>query len=155
MQQEWIRYHRQLEEYSETLPPEHLIEIPLNQDVLFGKGNVGRTHIGNLRLQFLVEESLDAYNEATDRETKSEMIQHIFKKIQNAGGRFLSKESGIWIPVTHDLATRKISDLFRSRRFDRRRRQPDKPKTTAVKTTTNAIANPAEDEAPAKRTRKD
>jgi hypothetical protein len=120
---DYIKYRRQLDEYDRKGVLSEYIEFPLNQDVLFGKGKPLMKHVGNLRLQWLVEESLEQYNSQTEKQQKSDIIAQTFQKVRDSNGRFLSKESGVWIPVPDHLALSKISHLFRNRRNIQRRKQ--------------------------------
>lgn len=119
--QEWLKSRRQIEEYIEEGTLAEVIEAPTNQDVVFGKGKPFQTHIGNVRLMWWVEESLEEYNSKHDRGEKFEVIKSTVQKVKDSGGRFLTKESGIWVRVSDDLAYAKVSNLYRNRRSEHRR----------------------------------
>lgn len=95
------------------------IELPLASDVLLGKGRPIQNHAGNMHLQAVVDEHLDQYHSIQGRLEKTALAALIVRKVKEASGRFLSKESGIWIEVSDELARNKVSYLFRNRRVAR------------------------------------
>ena len=91
--------------------------IPLNSDILCGKGKPFQLHVGNLMMQNLVEELLGEYSER-NKSGKTRLIQEIVQKLKDdRGSRFLSKDQGVWLEVADDVAVAKVSQLFRSRRL--------------------------------------
>lgn len=92
------------------------ILVPLNTDILSGKGKPFQLHVGNQMMKHLVEEVLQEYNEV-DKSGKTRIIQGVVQTLkQTKGCRFLSKDSGAWLEVGDDVATAKVSQLFRARR---------------------------------------
>ena len=89
--------------------------IPYVNDVTFGRGEPNQSRPGNVRLKMIVEELLPHYN-TLDREGKMEMQNHVVKTIHMAGGRFLSKEAGVWMEVPTCDAKKKVATSFRNRR---------------------------------------
>jgi hypothetical protein len=93
-----------------------MIELPLNSDVLLGKGVPIQSSSGNIRLQAIVDEYVDEYHAMTDRKSKTRLAMDIVTMVKKASVRFLSKESGVWIEVEDVIARDKVSHLLRSRR---------------------------------------
>ena len=92
------------------------ILIPLNSDILCGKGKPFQLHVGNLMMQNLVEGLLSEYNSRT-KAGKTRLIHEIVQKLNSErGSRFLAKDLGVWMEVSDDIATSKVSQLFRSRK---------------------------------------
>jgi hypothetical protein len=88
------------------------IELPLASDVLLGKGKPIQEHTGNLRLHAIVEEYLSQYR-SSSRPEKTALATEVVRAVKSASGRFLSKESGIWIEVDENVAREKVSNIFR------------------------------------------
>ena len=99
------------------------IELPLASDVLLGKGRPIQNHSGNLHLQAIVEEYLDEYHSMENRLEKTALASLIVRKVKDASGRFLSKDKGIWMEVSDEVARSKVSYLFRNRRVVRDTKQ--------------------------------
>ena len=79
--------------------------------------------MGNLKLQWLVEESLEHYLAQTEKQAKSDIIDETVEQVKASGGRFLTKESGVWSAVSDDLAHIKVSHLYRNRRIREEKKQ--------------------------------
>lgn len=97
-------------------PNEPVIMLPSNKDVLLGRGKPVRTHPGNLRLGFLVEERLQGYFQGKRPEKIAIANQIYFTMIQD-GSRFLKQnDDGIHVVVDEATAISKIEHFFRNRK---------------------------------------
>jgi hypothetical protein len=112
---ELIEMRRAAEEYAQIGMVE-TVQLPLASDVLLGRGRPIQEHAGNMRLKAIVDAYLSTYHTATNIKIKTEMTADIVRMIKKASGRFLSKESGVWIEVSDDVARDKVSHLFRARK---------------------------------------
>ena len=84
--------------------------------VLFGRGRA-RDHIGNKRVQQIVQRFHDEYEHA-DKQGKTEISNQIIDMVHQSGGRFLKQEttSKPWFEVDRVLAREKIAMFFRKLR---------------------------------------
>jgi hypothetical protein len=88
------------------------------EDVLFGRGRTHLDHLGNRRMQLLVDIHQDSYDQA-GRDDKTEMTRRIVKIIQSKGGRFLKlaeKSQDGWVEVPDEKARGKVSHAMRDGR---------------------------------------
>ena len=92
-----------------------MIDLPSNNDVLLGKGKPIQEHRGNLKLSLLVDTLVQQYDTKSKSE-KTAMAADIVLKVKASKGRFLTKDSGIWIEVSDDMARDKVSHMFRHQR---------------------------------------
>ena len=93
-----------------------LVDLPRNKDVIFGRGKKAQRHVGNLRLRFVLEENLDAYNQA-DNDGKGQIVASIISSIKAGGGRFLKQVDGnsaCWGVVPDRSVRSKIGHDFRT-----------------------------------------
>jgi hypothetical protein len=77
--------------------------VPGDGDVICGRGKECIDHIGNMRLRTLVEEKLDQYANASNKNEKSLIIMDTINKIRENSplGGFIKKDllSGIFFEV--------------------------------------------------------
>jgi hypothetical protein len=98
-------------------------ELPGNSDVLLGKGRPIQGYTGNRRLHGLIDEQLSIYHGfSNSKKQKTALSAEIVMMVQSKdyGGRFLSKESGVWIEVSDEVARDKVSNTFRTRLYNNR-----------------------------------
>ena len=112
---EWLATVRASEEYASGGMHDTCV-LPYSSDVLLGRGKPVQEHVGNRRLQAMVEDYVEEYHGYTRNTQKTELAMTITQRVLRAGGRFLTKESGIWIEVSDDIARDKVSHLLRARR---------------------------------------
>jgi hypothetical protein len=93
----------------------NMIDLPSNNDVLLGKGKPIQEYRGNQKLSLLVDTFVEEYDKKSKLE-KTAMAAEIVQKVKEYNGRFLTKDSGIWIEVSDDLARDKVSHMFRHQR---------------------------------------
>ena len=106
-------------------------------DVIHGKDNFARSHIGNVKFLSLVEEMFPDYDVIDDRLQRPIIYQRALDKIHDSGGLFLYKDDdGIWREASHKMAMDKIGNAFRSRRKIIAREEA-KLKRTAPSSTTD------------------
>ena len=111
---EFIETRKTGEEYAKNGAVE-TIELPKLSDILCEKGKVIQESCGNLRLQAIVDEYVHRYHSSSKAE-KTALAEEVVRMVKSASGRFLTKESGIWIETTDEVAREKVSHLFRARR---------------------------------------
>eukprot|EP00934_Nitzschia_sp_Nitz4_P003942 Nitzschia sp. Nitz4//scaffold85_size83877//73797//75371//NITZ4_005241-RA/size83877-augustus-gene-0.155-mRNA-1//1//CDS//3329559173//3932//frame0 len=87
------------------------ILLPTNRDILLGKGKPIQQSIGNLRLSDLIG-SLVEEKKFGNVSLAADIVRHV----HNGGGRFLSKDSGVWLVVPDSVARDKVSHMLRHRR---------------------------------------
>jgi hypothetical protein len=63
-----------------------------------------------------VEEYLPRFSNTKSRNEKSSLAVEIVRIIKSSPGRFLSKESGIWVEVDDRTAREKVNRQFRKQR---------------------------------------
>eukprot|EP00934_Nitzschia_sp_Nitz4_P004946 Nitzschia sp. Nitz4//scaffold36_size144017//1980//5854//NITZ4_003063-RA/size144017-augustus-gene-0.1-mRNA-1//1//CDS//3329549387//4936//frame0 len=91
--------------------------IPRRFDVLFGKTNFARRHMGTQRALHLVEIHFDDY-ERLGKQKKKEITDEIIAQVHGAGGRFLRQtKEGVWVVTDGEDAHRKVSHWFRHARY--------------------------------------
>ncbi len=91
------------------------VGTPGQNDVLLGRGRLYYSHVGNLRLRYIITERSQAYDEAGSWEKKIVCFE-IVKRIKNKSGRFLREDCAGWIEVDDETAMKKISHSFRTLR---------------------------------------
>ena len=94
---------------------DNCIVIPYANDVLCGKGGPNQNSPGNMKLKATVDELLPMYN-SLEKEDKIELARQVLAVVKESGGRFLSKESDVWMVIDDKIARSKIATLFRNRR---------------------------------------
>ena len=93
----------------------HII-LPSNCDCLFGRGKPVRTHQGNLRLGFLVEEKLRDYLKG-GRPQKIAIANSVYEAMTDGSARFLKQDDdGVYVEVDQNTAISKIEHFFRNRK---------------------------------------
>lgn len=92
-----------------------MIDLPSNNDVLLGKGKPIQEYRGNQKLSLLVDTLVLQYDTLSKSE-KTALAADIVNKVKASNGRFLTKDSGIWIEVSDDMARDKVSHMFRHQR---------------------------------------
>lgn len=107
---EWIAARKRQEQCMARI--ENLILLPRRFDVLFGRGQRTREHVGNLRAVHLVEMHQSQYDNCGKLE-KTKIADRIVGIIHESKGRFLRETEGGWVEVEHDIARNKISHFFR------------------------------------------
>jgi hypothetical protein len=113
---DFIKMRRAAEEYAQHGEIE-TCDLPLASDILLKKGKPYQEFVGNRRLHAIVDEHLLLYHQLTiSKQEKTELAAEIVKMVKGASGRFLSKDSGVWIEVSDDIAVEKVSHIFRARR---------------------------------------
>ena len=99
---QWIKMRKQQELKTRdrnglplsSCPPRIL--VPSHADVLFGRGKPFREHMGNLRLQNLLDDNLDRYERLTKlKKEKLAVIAEMVAAIHAQGGRFLIKQVSV------------------------------------------------------------
>eukprot|EP00980_Cylindrotheca_fusiformis_P017567 scaffold5516_cov105-Cylindrotheca_fusiformis.AAC.1 len=115
---EWMGKRRKKEAYLRKYPPiEGAVDLPSNNDVLWGRKNHIYRHPGNRILRELVESYDDEYNRLS-RDGKTKLADRIVSVVQGLCGRFLKldKESGMWVVVPDSEAREKVTHRFRRNR---------------------------------------
>lgn len=91
------------------------IDLPRNEDVLFGRGKTNREHGGNVLMRKIIAEYIPTYRAMAKKE-KGGIPLKVLQRIKEGGGRFLKRETdyGWWFEVSDDAAREKISICFRT-----------------------------------------
>eukprot|EP00980_Cylindrotheca_fusiformis_P017568 scaffold5516_cov105-Cylindrotheca_fusiformis.AAC.2 len=114
----WMRKRRKKEAYLLKYPRiEGAVDLPSNNDVLWGRGKQIYWHPGNRVLRELVETYEDEYN-GLSRDDKTKLTHRIVSVVHGFSGRFLKpdKESGMWMEVSDSEAREKVAHRFRRNR---------------------------------------
>lgn len=94
------------------------IKTPSDNDVLLGRGAACWNHPGNRAFRDIVQKYLTAYENATLRIDKSNIVSNIFDKIHANNGRFLKLDHAkkTWYSVEQRQAIEKIGHAIRDKR---------------------------------------
>ena len=94
-----------------------LIAVATFKDVLLGRGKPFQVHQGNLVLGELIAKYHHRY-QVSNKKEKIQMCLDVIKEVQDAGGRFLKKNTDInpdmWEEVSLSLAREKVAHGFRT-----------------------------------------
>lgn len=101
--------------HDESNEGHEMVTLPLLSDVLLGRGKPIQEHTGNIRLAVMVDDMVPQYNQCS-KLGKTQLSVDVVKMVKAASGRFLSKDTGIWMEVSDNVARDKVSHLFRTRR---------------------------------------
>jgi hypothetical protein len=94
-----------------------MTDLPANRDVLLGKGKPIQEFRGNQRLSAIIDDYVDQYQVESSKTEKTALAAEMVHKVKTSyDGRFLTKDSGLWIEVSDDLARDKVSHMFRHQR---------------------------------------
>eukprot|EP00934_Nitzschia_sp_Nitz4_P004869 Nitzschia sp. Nitz4//scaffold553_size3221//599//2159//NITZ4_009274-RA/size3221-snap-gene-0.0-mRNA-1//-1//CDS//3329554436//4859//frame0 len=104
--------HRAVEASKAHLFP---ILLPSNGDVLLGKGRPMQRAAGNQKLSELIESLLEEREKRTSA-GKAALAADVVRQVKISGGKFLSKDQGVWLEVSDAIARDKVSHMFRHRR---------------------------------------
>jgi hypothetical protein len=87
-------------------------------DILLGRGKAHRKHLGNVRMQFLVDMYRETYLNAFARESNTDISIAIVQMLKACSGRFLQfdKRMQAWFQVTDEAARKKIGHAIRDGR---------------------------------------
>eukprot|EP00934_Nitzschia_sp_Nitz4_P002781 Nitzschia sp. Nitz4//scaffold32_size149145//49056//50746//NITZ4_002873-RA/size149145-processed-gene-0.91-mRNA-1//1//CDS//3329548051//2771//frame0 len=91
-----------------------LVSLPLRSDILLGRGKPIQQAPGNLRLAAIVDSYVLEYHKLVNKQDKTALASDIVRMVKSVSARFLTKESGVWMEVTDDIAREKVSGLFRT-----------------------------------------
>eukprot|EP00934_Nitzschia_sp_Nitz4_P004506 Nitzschia sp. Nitz4//scaffold85_size83877//77726//79490//NITZ4_005243-RA/size83877-augustus-gene-0.156-mRNA-1//1//CDS//3329559179//4496//frame0 len=114
---EWMGMRKQMEDIAASPAGATVAtyDVPSNLSVLLGKGKPIQDFCGNKRLANLIDDYVEQYHNSSKCE-KTTLAETIVSKVISYGGQFLTKESGVWIPVTDAMARDKVSHMFRHQR---------------------------------------
>lgn len=97
----------------------NIVVVPSPKDILYGRGTTKRMHVGNMKLNMVLEERGEEYNSnALTKKQKVEISRSVVQKLKDEGSRFLKqdKDSFLWWEVDDKTAADKVSHGFRNRR---------------------------------------
>mmetsp|Transcript_7586 Transcript_7586/g.12016 ORF Transcript_7586/g.12016 Transcript_7586/m.12016 type:complete len:112 (-) Transcript_7586:1589-1924(-) len=101
----WCEMRREKEKQPKG---ENIIECPLREDILFGKGQTVTKHPGNVGMRKLVEARMDQYQVAVFKD-KSRLAREVVAEVKAGGGRFLKECShGLFVEVDDETARKKV-----------------------------------------------
>jgi hypothetical protein len=85
-----------------------------DRDVLFGRGGVTNSHLGNRTYRNLVSKIQPRYLAAAKLD-KAAVAMTVVEEIYKGGGRFLMDVGGVWVEVSKEKAREKTSQALRER----------------------------------------
>jgi hypothetical protein len=95
-----------------------MIECPLLNDVIFRSGKSYLSHPGNANFRGLIEQYINAHNEAS-QDKKIKITWQVIEEVESKSGRFLEYDKGLgtWTELTNRSAVRhKIATYFKEYR---------------------------------------
>ena len=98
---------------------DHILEyviVPNSLDVLFGKGGPSQNSPGNIRLKMFLDNLWPQYYAMESKDEKANLVSKVIGSFKQGGGRFLSKDAGVWMTVPDDVTQPKIATMFRNRK---------------------------------------
>jgi hypothetical protein len=95
-----------------------VVECPMNMDILCGRGQVVRSHPGNVSFrQDFIQTRSSKYNAAQSRDEKNEIADEILSDIASLSRQFLKQHaSGYWTELESKVAKEKVMMAFREYR---------------------------------------
>ncbi|KAG7369551.1 hypothetical protein IV203_027297 [Nitzschia inconspicua] len=115
---QWIAVREAKEEAFRQGRVFEAVECPMNMDILAGRGQLVRSHPGNVsfRQEFIQARSAK-YNAAHSRDEKNEIASDILNDIAAESRRFLKQHpSGYWTELDQKVAKEKVMMAFREYR---------------------------------------
>lgn len=111
------------------------------QDVLCGRDRLSHSHPGNKRFRVIIEMNREAYQNAPNRETKTNLTIQIVEMIRQCDGRFLKQNETTkeWEDVGDNYAREKVSHALRSAK------DPNRPKTKKKRETKKYVPTDEEE----------
>eukprot|EP00934_Nitzschia_sp_Nitz4_P003377 Nitzschia sp. Nitz4//scaffold85_size83877//69165//70915//NITZ4_005239-RA/size83877-augustus-gene-0.153-mRNA-1//1//CDS//3329559167//3367//frame0 len=111
---EFLTMRRKATEFLRSNSSMEPILLPNSQDVLLGKGRPIQDWIGNKTLSEFIGAIVNNPHQfiSTDHAT---IAASIVRHVKVCGGRFLSKDSGVWLEVPDNVACDKVLHRFRHR----------------------------------------
>ncbi|CAB9501337.1 expressed unknown protein [Seminavis robusta] len=111
-----IRQHREKKSCRKSLK----IEIPRDNDILFGRGGMSNNAEGNRRYQKVIEQWGSHYSTLAGRKAKTQLAWEIYYQLRNEGFRFLKRDNGsqYWTEASDDACRKKISQRLREIVFE-------------------------------------
>eukprot|EP00934_Nitzschia_sp_Nitz4_P000376 Nitzschia sp. Nitz4//scaffold90_size81538//76870//80378//NITZ4_005330-RA/size81538-augustus-gene-0.13-mRNA-1//1//CDS//3329560044//376//frame0 len=94
------------------------ILLPTNRDILLAKGKPYQNSFGNLQLSAFIDKIYSELNPATIPGNPT-LAAQIVLHVKEGGGRFVSRDSGVWLVVDDELAKAKVMNMLRHRRLRR------------------------------------
>eukprot|EP00934_Nitzschia_sp_Nitz4_P003660 Nitzschia sp. Nitz4//scaffold85_size83877//71501//73153//NITZ4_005240-RA/size83877-augustus-gene-0.154-mRNA-1//1//CDS//3329559170//3650//frame0 len=91
------------------------IVLPTNRDICLGRGKPIQQSIGNQKLSDFLATFVEGQDAAANSNV-SGLADKIVQHVKMCGGRFLSKDTGVWSIASDDLAREKVIHMFRHRR---------------------------------------
>lgn len=96
--------------------------VPTPYTVIIGKGKAPKENLGNKRLRVLASNFLTQYSDASDKRTKTRVVNEIIGSIKSAGGSFVRKDKqDNWFQASDQAVREKIGYVFRDLLSDRYR----------------------------------
>mmetsp|Transcript_23026 Transcript_23026/g.54361 ORF Transcript_23026/g.54361 Transcript_23026/m.54361 type:complete len:973 (+) Transcript_23026:86-3004(+) len=123
-----------------------IVECPMNMDILSGRGQLVRSHPGNVsfRKDFIRARST-RYDMAGNREQKNAIANEILEDISNLRRRFLKQHqgAGYWTELDPKTAKEKVMMAFREFRKSQRSQQQQLQKKHRLQQQNHPPAHPA------------
>ena len=102
------------------------VHVPLENDVLLGRGLDAFNHEGNRRFRELCRTQAEAYGKQPNRRAKTVVAQFVLRTVEQRGGRFLARDKATWITVSYKKARDKVGHALRDASMTLKRKQMKK-----------------------------
>jgi hypothetical protein len=100
----------------ESPPNPYVIDDPLQNDILFGRGKPIQERIGNVRFREMLDKHIGK-SDSDEKSASAKVSACIVRLVKKEGGRFLKElNDGGWFEVDEATARAKVSHAFRTRR---------------------------------------
>eukprot|EP00934_Nitzschia_sp_Nitz4_P006478 Nitzschia sp. Nitz4//scaffold91_size79674//40433//44313//NITZ4_005370-RA/size79674-processed-gene-0.95-mRNA-1//1//CDS//3329560109//6468//frame0 len=86
------------------------ILLPTNRDVLIGKGKSHQKSRGNQTLYDFIDD-LDQVSDRNITPGFGSLAEQLIERVKSEGGRFLSKDMGVWLVVSDEVARHKVVNM--------------------------------------------
>ena len=108
----WLTARQSQEDFRK----ESVVVVPGHADVLFGKGKLLQSHMGNLRFSNILAEEIDHYL-GSPRVVRTVIAKDVVDRLTQVGARFLRQDDyGVWEEVDERTALDKVGHGFRNRK---------------------------------------
>jgi hypothetical protein len=142
--EKFLKNRRKLEDEDKVKEQEReratgVILHPSPLDVLCGRGRPYQDFPGNTRVGQMVDDQVPTYLTTTERLAKTMIANSIVKRVQDSGGRFLTRRTDGWEIADEKVARGKISQALRVRTLKKVRTEGMEPSPLPAKS--NVFSN--------------
>jgi hypothetical protein len=90
-----------------------MVGLPMNDDIICGRGRGAWTNPGNLKFKKVIEDNLQRYSDARRRKEKSLVIDYVLNTMVYGGARFVKQERKVWYHISKKEAREKTAHAIR------------------------------------------